>query len=478
VSGAGIEAASDHRIARQLVTAIFTTFAVLAIVSSVVFPIFEAPDEYSHFGYARLLAQGAALPIQTDPARRLYTQGFSPPLAYVAPALVLAAVDRQRGAGIAVPPRLSQPEMVRLAEAWPGLPPLNPDFAWWGRGTDLNFFAHPTGRPLASPPLLYVNLMRLTSVGCGLLTLFGVLLLCREVLPRSPLSQVAALTVVALNPQFIHISGALNSDNLVTVFATFALWRCAAMLRTPRTTPRDAAWLGLVLALGTLSKPNMLFLLAPSSVIVWLRSGSWRDALRNLAIVGTILAIVAGWFFVRNAWLYGEWDFMGWRTLAVLHPEFRVEEGVRRHFPAYVLGVLLPMVYDSFWGWFGWMTIRMQAWQYAFYKGLGLLSLASLAQLVKGGHELRSSVVLAWSCIVLNLISLVSFNFTIYAFQGRYLFPSIGAMGLLFGVAFHTTFESAGRRIRWGALLGLIIAMIGSIAYTYVHTLRPVYFGG
>lgn len=457
--------------------AILATFVALATLSSLVFPIFEAPDEYSHFQYARLLAQGRGLPVQTDPELRSASEGFNPPLGYVAPALVLAAFDPQDGAGIAVPPRLDDADMVRLAETWTGLPPLNPDFVWWGRGQDRDFFRHPPGQALASPPLLYVNLMRLTSVLCGLATLLGLMQLTRAALPNDPVAGLAALALVAFNPQFIYISGSLNSDNLVTAFATWTLWRLCVVWRRAQATDRDAIVLGVLLSLGTLAKTNMLFLMAPAIVLLWLRSTGWRHAARHVAILAGVMLLLAGWFFARNAWLYGGWDFLGWRTRAALQPEFLIPEPLRRHFGAFVLNELLPTAHASFWGWFGWLTVRMHDWQYTIYRGLSLLAVVSLRDLLPGGARARRGVLLlAWSCLGLNVISLVSFNLTFLAHQGRLLFPSIGAVGLLLGAGASTLLRPLGDRAALAVVLTLATGLAALVVYTGFSILRPVYF--
>ena len=82
-----------------VVPVLIAVFLLLAAGASIAFPIFEAPDEWSHFQYARLLAEGRGLPMQADPTRRSHAEGFNPPLYYLVPAASsrkTAIVDDQR----------------------------------------------------------------------------------------------------------------------------------------------------------------------------------------------------------------------------------------------------------------------------------------------------------------------------------------------------------------------------------------------
>ncbi len=455
--------------------AIAACFVVLSLASNLLFPPFDGPDEHSHFHYARLLAQGKGLPVQTDPERTADTEGFGPPLYYVVPATILRALDPDRGAAIRHIGVVNFRELARLAARGDAVPAMNPRWLGFPRGTDPNLFVHPAGGPLAPGPLRVVHWMRLFSTLCGLATLMGFYLLAREAAPGRRTVQIIGLSVVAFSPQFVYLSGLLNNDNLVTAFATLALWRTARLLRGNRAERLDVALLGAFLGLGMLAKPNMLFLSLPIAVVLWLRSTGSRAFFRDLALIAAIAGGIAGWFYVRNAWIYGGLDFFGWKTRSLIHPIFVLPPGLRWE---YLSRKLPPILFTSFWGRFGWLTLRLPSWQYAFY---GLLSLTSLATLLPSGGADSSgtrkrALMLLWATSALNFASLLVFDLLFWAEQGRLLFPSIGAWAMLIGMGIERVTSPWSRPARRVLAHVVPVLLFLLVAFAQWVVIRPVYF--
>ena len=286
-------------------------FLTLASASSFVFPVFEGPDECWHFEYARRLAQGLGLPNQRLPNKRVPTQGFNPPGPYVLPAVVLALTDSQRGAGVTpLPPLLwLDQEFACQAGRNKNVPPINAQFSRFGQGKAPNLFCHPRAGPFASGPLWSVHLMRLCSVAYGAGVLFAVWGLGRCVLPGKAPAQLVALAFLAFNPKFIHLAGVLNNDVPAALFGSLLLWQLAWHVRQEDCSGSSVFWLGMTLGLGILAKPNMLFMLAPMLGVLWLVRRSPKSFLLQTAVLSLIVLLVGGWFYIRNAYLYGDLDF-------------------------------------------------------------------------------------------------------------------------------------------------------------------------
>ncbi|MBZ5639887.1 MAG: glycosyltransferase family 39 protein [Acidobacteriia bacterium] len=455
--------------------AIAACFVVLSLSSNLLFPPFDGPDEHSHFHYARLLAQGRGLPVQTDPERTADTEGFGPPLYYLVPAAILRVADPERGAAISHIGVVSFKELARMASRGGTLPAMNPLWLGFPRGTEPNLFVHPEGGPLAPGPLRSVHWMRVFSTLCGLTTLAGLHLLAREAAPGRRCAQIVALSVVAFNPQFVYLSGLLNNDNLVTAFATLALWRTAAVLRSERAGRLDVALLGAFLGLGMLAKPNMMFLSIPVAVVLWRRSPGFRAFSRDLALLAAIAVGIAGWFYVRNAWIYGGLDFFGWKTRSMIHPIFVLPPGLRWE---YLSRKLAPILFTSFWGRFGWLTLRLPLGQYLFY---GLLSLTSLATLLPHGvgdasGAGRPTLALLWAAATLNLASLLAFDLLFWAEQGRLLYPSIGASATLIGLGIERSLALGSGSSRRAVAFALPALLLASVVFAQWVVIRPVYF--
>ncbi len=472
------------RSADRLVLPVVGCFVVLALVTNIMVPIFDAPDEPSHFAYSRLLAQGKGLPVQTDPARRSEAEGFNPPLYYALGAVVLSAVDGRRGADLTLPPEESADwdRDVRLgiedALDESLLPPRNPEFNWWERGTELNRFRHPPGGPASLTPLFAVHAMRLLSILCGVFTLLAVSRLARVLLPDEPAARILALAVVAFNPQFIFLSATLNNDNLATAAATWTLWRLGIALgrddSTRGATLRDAVWIGGLLGIGMATKPSVLFLALPVAVVLFLRAADRRNAVLLVATVGTLMLAISGWFFVRNAVIYGSLDFFGWKTRLATQPQFTAFAPLSVAFVTQ--GILAPAI-ESFWGWFGWMQIRLPRWQVVSYVLLSLLSLASLGAWWPRARDtqLRGAVLLFGSCVALNMTALVTFNRMFFSNQGRLLFPSIGAIALLIAIGFLMVTSKLAARTRTITAITVGTVMLLLAMRTLAQVLAPVY---
>ncbi len=462
-----------------LVLAVFT---VCAVTTSVLFPIFEAPDEPSHFLYARRIANGH-LPVQTDPERTAHAEGFNPPLYYILVAPVLIAFDPERGAAIDI--RTSLPEQYALATAKArrtgdlrpdtGLvPPQNPLFFWWGIGNAPNWFAHPPEGPWATGPLRAVHAMRLVSVCCGILTVIGVFLIARTCLPDNPAAQLVAVSVVAFNPQFVYLSGVLNSDNLVTTVATFTLWRLSVTAQGGTATDGHAAFVGLLLGAGILAKTNMLFMALPAMVVFWRVRTTRAGFLRQVAIMTCVSALLAGWFFLRNALLYGNGDFLGWEARLRLEPIFALPKGFRW---AYFTERFFPTLFYSYWGRFGWLSLSLPNWQYAFYGLISMLPLVSLKVLDGNrGPAARNATLLCLGSTGLNLIALVTFNLRFTANQGRLLFPTIAGVAIAAAIGWSILCSAHSHRFRWGVAVGLSTAMVALVIYAQWGIVFPVYF--
>lgn len=465
------------------VIAMIVVFVALAAGSSLLFPVFEAPDEQSHLLYARLIARGY-LPIQTDPELSAHAEGYGPPLYYMLLAPVLRVMDPNLGEDFDIRTTLRSANALatgrarRTGDMSPDtslVPPHNPLFFWWRLGGDPNWYTHPPDGPLAKGPLLAVHAMRLVSVGCGVLTLVGVFLFARTCLPGHPLAQLVAVAVVAFNPQFIYLSGVLNSDNLVTVMATFALWQMAETLTRGSISDRQVVVIGAILGLGALSKTSAFFLMVPAVAVLFVVRRSVGAFAKQVAILSAVVSLLAGWFYLRNGLLYGGGDFFGWKTQARLEPIFTLPEGYRLE---YFKSQFFQDLYRSYWGFFGWMSIPMRTWQYVFFgviSAMGLVSLKGLAA-TDGGWPARSLALLCYGVFGLNVVSLIAFNFRIAANQGRLLFPSIAVVAVSIALGWNILTRrlgTMGRRVACGML---VLALISLVVYVQWIIVYPVYF--
>lgn len=392
-------------------------FVWVAGVYSVVNPLFEAPDEVWHYEYVRWLAEGHGLPqpdeFSTAPWRQ---EGSQPPLYYLmAAALTWFA------------PTTNAVDMIRY----------NPHAAV-GKATQIdnkNMLVH---NPLPDSPerwpwrgvALAAHLVRWFSIGLGAVTIISTIKTALTLFPGQTNIALGAALLVASNPQFLFLSAAINNDNLVTTCSALVIWRLVHLVALAEQATRPQ-WLllGLLQGLAALSKVSGLALLAPIGVgVAWYGwcKGSWRAALWAALNSGGAALLVAGWWYGRNWWLYGEplgitamfAVLPGRSTILNLQEVLTLAQGIGR----------------SYWAVFGWFNIVADPWLYTVYMGLTLLgALGLVAGLVQSrrqapGWWVQMGLLGLW--VLALLLSLVRWAQISYP-QGRLLFPTISALATL-----------------------------------------------
>jgi hypothetical protein len=264
-------------------------------------PPFWGPDEDYHYLYAQHLTTQGALP---DPDRPLYPREY---------AAAQEAVDygsyccRTEGR-FAGDPRRSLEELE-------GLPEATREPSEIGRGVGV---VHP---PLYQLPAAAVTeaasdasiLTRLTWVrfltACfGVLVVYAAWLLAAQVLTGFRLQLLTAF-LVAVQPMVAYLAGIANHDSALIATATLVLAMCAFVLRSPPCVAQGA-WLGGLLVLALFVKASALALL-PVALLAYL--GQWlafrergREVLRSAALAFGLVAVLAGWWYVRSRLAYGE----------------------------------------------------------------------------------------------------------------------------------------------------------------------------
>jgi len=183
---------------RALLALILGGYALLAVVYSLVTPLFEASDELWHYPMVQYVADhDFGLPAQ-DPASPgpWRQEGGQPPLYYYLGALLTRWIDT------------SDMEALRRINPHPDIGVVVPD-------GNANMVVHDAGResfPWRGTALA-MHLARFLSVLMGLGTVLLTYALGRELFPATPAIALAAAAFTAFNPMFLFISGVINSDN-------------------------------------------------------------------------------------------------------------------------------------------------------------------------------------------------------------------------------------------------------------------------
>jgi hypothetical protein len=469
----------------------------LAVSYSLANPLYESTDELRHVRYVRHIVVHRDLPVQQAGAPR--AQSHHPPLYYALGAVASGWV-------------LVEQEVYYQ-------PPENPFWAYrhWEVGSDnKNLYVHGLEEDFPFRGItLAVYIVRWMTVAMGATVVW---LTCRigfEVFPtRRPLA-LGGATLVAFNPQFLYLSGAVSNDTLAALWGAAVLVVCVRLVKVGPSVRTDGV-LGILMGLSLLTKLHLLALLAPISVSYVLaakahggarrsRGGAgWRAGLRSAAVILGFSALISGWWFLRNWQLYG--DPTGMSTLNQLWAG-RPAEG-----NWWVISQSWPYLWSSLWGRFGYGQVPLpnpvyQAMlvfcvvAFAGYvvapiaPALLRIALPSPARSVlrrwnlprqnlepphrfrgRGGIPVDTPVAVLLPLVVASIafVSVVGYYMLIQpaGAMGRFLFPALPAIAVLLvgGVS-----RCMPRRVHWIGAALVAVAMASLAVYALLGVLAPAF---
>jgi 4-amino-4-deoxy-L-arabinose transferase-like glycosyltransferase len=345
---------------RTWLVLILVGYTSLAVIYSLVTPLFEASDELWHYPMVKYLADHRlALPLQ-DPAQvgPWRQEGSQPPLYYMIGAVATFWIDT------------SDMNQMRRVNPHPDIGVVVPD-------GNANMVVHDVGRERFpwSGTALAMHMVRFLSILMGLGTVILAYLLGRELFPASPPVALAAAAFTAFNPMFLFVSAVINNDNLSTLIASALLLMIVRLLRRRDALPgyRLYVALGVVAGAGMLAKFQigfMLPLIALALLIVSIRARDWRPVVLGGLISGGLTIVIAGWWYWRNYHLYG--DATGINVF--------LDIVGRRAVPAdgYQLWSERETFMMSFWGLFGGVNVPMSRTVYTLFNVLAALGVLGL----------------------------------------------------------------------------------------------------
>jgi 4-amino-4-deoxy-L-arabinose transferase-like glycosyltransferase len=446
---------------------ILLAFLVLGAVYALSTPVFEASDEIFHYPVVKYIADGRGLPVQNPAAVAAWEQeGSQPPLYYAFAALATSWINTDDMNAI----RWRNPLSNIGRPASPG---------------NKNLVIHTSAESFPwRGSVLAIHLIRFLSLLLQAGTVYLTYLISRQIWPeREDLAALAA-ALVAFNPMFLFISGSVNNDNLIVPLATLVLYLLIRTLREGWLSNKQLMLLGILLGLAALTKLSGLGLFLLTAVVLTVvaaRRRTWGAWVRwGLILIGMV-ALIAGWWYVRNWRLYGDptglnamLDIAGrrpgtptWRQLLDEFQGFRM----------------------SYWGVFGGFTIAAPGWLYHLYDGLVIAGMAGWGALAwrmrrrskgalwgtdggrwRAGQSLMILTLVLW--VVVVWVSFIRWTSQTLASQGRLIFPAIAAVAIL--LAYGLAGWAAGKwRTRITLGLGSTLFVLAAAIPFWV--IRPAY---
>ena len=400
---------------RILLGLIVAAYVALAVIYSIATPPFEASDELWHFPMVQVIAETGELPVQDAASPGLWRQeGSQPPLYYLAAAALTAGIDTH------------DLEAIRRVNPHADIGLVRPD-------GNVNMIVHRAGAE-AFPwqgAALALHVARLFSVALGAATVLVTYALGRRLFPERPEVRLGAAALNAFLPMFLFISGSVNNDNLSNLLGNLLTLEIVVLL----AAKAQPGWwlyvlLGVTTGAGMLTKFNLGFLIpviAVSLLVISLRLKSWRPLLHGGLISGGLTVLVAGWWYLRNAQLYGDptglnvfLDLVGRRAIPANAAQLWAER---------------DSFLQAFWGFFGGVNVPLPNAAYVLFNLIGAIGLIGAAiflgrVLVRREWTLErwlpALVALLWP--VVSFFSYLSWTATTPASQGRLLFAALSSI--------------------------------------------------
>jgi hypothetical protein len=384
----------------------------LALAYAQATPLWQAPDEPAHYNYVAYLAEHGQLPV--------LQQGDYPA----------------------------------------GRIPIGPQV----RPSDISEFRYESHQP----PLFYALgalaykvdpapfALRVLSALLGAALLPLAFLIGREALPGRTWLWLGIAALVGFVPMQLFIAGAIENDTLAELVLSLLLLACLRRWRP--------ALVGLLLGLALLTKLTIyLPALALAGYYLWQERGKG-----GLQVAG-VTVVLAGWWFGRNALVYGWLDPAAQLRQAQVAGS-QTQTGL---FGAGQLWTFAATSFHSFWGKFGWMSIPLPERDYlalialtaACAAGWVILLVSHRSAAVKGAAALWISFggVLAGDLI---------YNLKFLQPQGRYLFPALAPIAIFFVCGFAALFP---KRVQPHAVAALSVALVLYSGFVLRRELIPAF---
>lgn len=387
---------------------ILIIYAVVASLFATRIPAWQVPDEPAHYNYVRQLAQTNQFPV-IEPSD--WNAQFSPPgpeqrdVAYE----TLTYEDHQ--------------------------PPL--------------FYA--LAVPVFNLSGGSLTAMRLWSVFISLFSLIFAYLAVQAIFPARPWLAAFATAFMAFLPQRMHMMAGFNNDSLSEALIALVVLLCVRVITSERPSPKLLLALGIATGLGLLTKAQAYLALPLVVIGLWMARARW--ALIGVPLVAVLMGLP---WWLRNIGLFGGTDFLGLqRHDVVVAGQMTSAQLIAKLGMGAYIRELLQTTFQSFWGQFGWMSIPIDRRLYilllAFTLGSAVLFMGwwvARRRTTDGQQPTtvtsdgRSPVVdqslTLLACLTLGaVLAFVWYNTKFVQFQGRYVYPGLLGIAMMFTLGLH-----------------------------------------
>jgi hypothetical protein len=481
--------------ARRLAAWVFAIAALNFACWALITPPFQAPDEVDHFAYTQSLVErgeapsrdpGAPLPRWSD-AQALLLENMS------------FLTDHQVG-DTTMPwsPQQERRYRRQVAELHPRANDGGGNETAATHGPIYYAALAPAYAIAGSSPLAQLTLMRLLSALIGALAVLFAFLLVRELAPGRPWLAVLAALLVAYEPMYGFISGAVNNDVGVNAGAAALEFLLLRMARRGVTLPWGLVTGGLLILLPIVKATAFsLYAVAGLALLV----AVWRHHRRRADVLGWV-GLAIGALVVQELQVHLAGTFHPLASSSTSASTATGAVSLARQHPlgylAYLWEVFLPRLsfmaphfegvgnpaFTIFvkrgWGAFGWYDVLFPHWVFVtIAAAMVAVVLVGVVAIRREWPFVRRNIPEFGLLIATPLAVMAGFEAAFYTTGsrnflpefGRYEFPAIICLAALVVAALH----GFGRRVALRVGVGLLVAMIALGYAAQLLTLTSFY---
>ncbi len=444
----------DRRLQYGLVS-LLLAHSLLAVLYSLVVPLWEAPDEPAHYAYVQYIANHLRLPAAGERVMGETDETKQPALYYLLVGLSTASVQ----------PRA----------------PLYLHLNRFLASGEINFAIHSADESnLFDGFALGVHLARFITILFSCITVWGTFELMQLIFPARVTLTLAATALAAFWPQFVFFSAVVNNIALSVGLASLIVVVALRLIGQPANA-LNLLWLLLLLIAGALTRANVLTL-APLALLS-LAIGTWKLGLKYHVSRTRMsaLAVLSAGVLALGAWLYIA-DLAQRQTLdlPLVQAIQALTQFVTNPFSPIFGWALMPAAitrgFKSSWALFGWETLPVDQNIYLLLLVVCLFgALGLLPDFARWTRMRRVNIGL----LVFSLVGVVATTmyFALFlrnagALSGRYLLIALSPICVLLVTGFAHGFP---KRLQDGAAVMLASALAVWALVIPFQTILPAY---
>ena len=389
---------------------IFALYFLLALGYSLLMPIWEAPDEGAHYHLAWYLHYK-----NTYAAPQKNYEASQPRAFYYLGSWILDGIDK-------ISPELTAYYFPKEYKYNIRVPERRFD---WNDG-NYRF-------------LLGVYALRWLNILLGGLALYLNWKTFNLIVPAKGTLSLAALSLAALTPQYLHIMSSVNNDTVGTLAGALLFFLAIRFLKGP------SQWLALLLVFLAFFLPlsTKLTVLPISAAVLLILAWNWVSSVsqkRWLFYSGLLVLLFAGLFYLL---------FPQIARFAVSEVQWRLFNLHKNALTTGYVKDISSQILWTFWGKVGWLAVGLPSWIIYLLTTFGSIGMAlQLGGLIKSKFDNPqfSAWLATWLMAIFTILAVFRNGLTTPAAQGRLLFPAMGALSLLMVAGWHEVLPERTQR--------------------------------